>query len=724
MKIFNKFIWSKKEPSNKNDIWFDGSTWKVYTEEAWQSFTLSVDDADKVAKVLENASEVYQEKLNAGYGIVIEGNTISVDNSDVWEAIETLQQNKVEQTQLDDYVPFDRYASTSQVLIDSINELDSIKLNKTDVPTPDWSASTYKDGHIKNRTHHLQDYMCYEFKGSPVSISKPNDTGYVLLTYDTDMAEKYMKIEIKAGEYKTEEFVDAMGLPIIFTWDGNSTINVQTFGGALETYGMRAYYSSSAKGYDEYFVALDEGFIPRTIARKADIPTKVSQLEQDVPGGGGSYDDTEIKDKLTELSSEVSEVSKNTEGIKTEETTAQVEESIVIETNDGKEVAKILAESSEGGIEEQRWESNDGKEVYATISKNGLNAKIKIDTPSIVIPQVYEPTDDLVDVGYSSPIGRNNVKRADWAAENKYTYYEFLAHYYDGYLGNTEGYSVRKRSLGSDSSKSGYELFEYDFKPLNYKKVVMLSAGMNACETGAIWGLATFVKALMTSEEEGFKFLRENVRFKILPFICPSSFDQETLRYPNSNGVRINKNFDWDRNWYEVADSTKGEYPDSEAESRILKAWINENAWKSDLYIDCHQDPDKNASQEKELTVVICSDAITNNKLRQCFPSLVQFYRDKGYIGADITPNTYSWVETGKSYPKTRYAKEICGIPSIMIEQYCSSTMFGSDGNTINDTYGIKNYALMLRLYTFSILAKGAESIKGADLSTICLMNK
>lgn len=81
MKILNKFIWSKKEPSNKNDIWFDGSTWKMYTEEAWQSFTLPVDAADKVAKVLENASEVYQEKLNAGYGIIIDGNTISLDKS-------------------------------------------------------------------------------------------------------------------------------------------------------------------------------------------------------------------------------------------------------------------------------------------------------------------------------------------------------------------------------------------------------------------------------------------------------------------------------------------------------------------------------------------------------------------------------------------------------------------------------------------------------------------
>lgn len=137
MKIFNKFIWSKKEPSNKNDVWFDGSTWRMYTEEAWQSFTLPVDAADKVAKVLENALEAYQEKLNAGYGIIIDGNTISVDDnikyddSNVWEAIETLQQNKVEQTQLSDYVPLDIYTSTSQVLIDNISELSSTKADKT-----------------------------------------------------------------------------------------------------------------------------------------------------------------------------------------------------------------------------------------------------------------------------------------------------------------------------------------------------------------------------------------------------------------------------------------------------------------------------------------------------------------------------------------------------------------------------------------------------------------
>lgn len=140
---------------------------------------------------------------------------------------------------------------------------DSDFVAKKDILTPDWNASTYKEGHIKNRTHHMQDYMCHYFKGSPIKVSKPSGTGYVLLTYDTDLADKFIRIEITAGESKTHEFLDAMGMPLIFTWDaGNSTINVESFMGAVETYGMRAYYSSSAKSFDEYFVKLDKGFIP------------------------------------------------------------------------------------------------------------------------------------------------------------------------------------------------------------------------------------------------------------------------------------------------------------------------------------------------------------------------------------------------------------------------------------------------------------------------------
>lgn len=418
------------------------------------------------------------------------------------------------------------------------------------------------------------------------------------------------------------------------------------------------------------------------------------------------------------VSSAIVSVTDKTASIETNDITDKDDE-IIIENNDGVQVIKITASVETVPNSEQRWESNDGMEVFAKIDENGIDGKVSRIIPAITIPIVVEPDSDIVDDGYSSPIGRNNVVRANWSAENKYTYYNFIAHYYDIYIGENDDYSVSKKSLGSDASNSGYELFEYDFCPLNYKKIVMISAGMNTCETGALWGLATFVKAIMTSEEEGFKFLRENVRFKIIPMICPSSFDKDTLAYPNYNGVRINKNFDYCRNWYNITDSTKGAYPDSEVESRILKKWLNDNAWKADLYIDCHQDPDKNVDQEKDLTVVICSDSATNSKLKECFPALVQFYRDKGYIAPDISPNTYSWVETGTNYPKTKYAKEICGIPSIMIEQYCSSTMYGSDGNTINDVAGIKNYVTMLRFYIFVILAEGEKIINCGYISRL-----
>lgn len=53
MKIYNKFVESKKEPSNKNDIWFDGSSWKMYKEGLWRAFTLPLDAAERLVKMLE-----------------------------------------------------------------------------------------------------------------------------------------------------------------------------------------------------------------------------------------------------------------------------------------------------------------------------------------------------------------------------------------------------------------------------------------------------------------------------------------------------------------------------------------------------------------------------------------------------------------------------------------------------------------------------------------------
>ena len=62
MRIFNKFIESKKEPSNKNDIWFDGSVFRIYKEEEWQAFTVNLNDANEIAKLKDELYEfLYDE---------------------------------------------------------------------------------------------------------------------------------------------------------------------------------------------------------------------------------------------------------------------------------------------------------------------------------------------------------------------------------------------------------------------------------------------------------------------------------------------------------------------------------------------------------------------------------------------------------------------------------------------------------------------------------------
>lgn len=385
-----------------------------------------------------------------------------------------------------------------------------------------------------------------------------------------------------------------------------------------------------------------------------------------------------------------------------------------------------------------KYNSNNDKILYKPISyiysndMSHITLKVKIRgidnteyMPSnFEIPDVWEP--ENVDEGYSTPIGRNNTTRANWSAENKYNYYEFLEHYYDTYINNhPENYQVIKKSLGQDSSNSGYELFEYDFRPDNYSKVVMLSAGMNACETSCIWGLATFIRELMEGDEPAMVYLRNNVRFKVLPFICPSSFDEEPLKYQNYNDVRVNKNFSYRRKWYDIGDGQyKGQYPDSENESVILKRWISANSGIADVYIDCHSDTDI-TTYGNVLTAVICSDNQTKSKINSAASALKEYYIAKGYATEDAQSSI--WNEGGTVYPKTLYAYKECNIPSIMIEQYISSTQWGSDGVTNNDAAGIRNYVAMLRLYTYAVLNDFSGIVNTPTATTTsfhCLKNK
>lgn len=169
----------------------------------------------------------------------------------------------------------------------------------------------------------------------------------------------------------------------------------------------------------------------------------------------------------------------------------------------------------------------------------------------------------------------------------------FLARFYDPLVGtHANGYTVTKTSRGKDQSGT-LDIYEYDFKPANYKETILLSSGMHPFELPASFGLAHFFEHLMnvSSLHEGFQHTLENVRIKVIPIANPWGFNQNPKAYGNVNAVNINRNFDYAGRWQDFTGTgefnNKGAAPFSEKETQILRDWAIENQ-RASFWIDCH----------------------------------------------------------------------------------------------------------------------------------------
>lgn len=63
MKVYNKFVESKNEPQNKNDIWFDGEYINLYKEGKWKAFTIPLDAAYEIKRIIEEDKSILQGEL-------------------------------------------------------------------------------------------------------------------------------------------------------------------------------------------------------------------------------------------------------------------------------------------------------------------------------------------------------------------------------------------------------------------------------------------------------------------------------------------------------------------------------------------------------------------------------------------------------------------------------------------------------------------------------------
>lgn len=300
---------------------------------------------------------------------------------------------------------------------------------------------------------------------------------------------------------------------------------------------------------------------------------------------------------------------------------------------------------------------------------------------------------------------------------------DFLSTFYDVYVGtNADGYTVTKTSLGLDQSGT-YPMYEYDFAPKNWNRMILLSSGMHSYELSASFGLAYFIKELMENRgnDNVLNYIYENVRIKIIPIVNPWGFSQSPKAYGNSRGVNINRNFDYDGRWDSfpvysatVGDSNynewnvKGDEPFSEEETKIVREWIYNNVG-AEFWIDCHTGLGYN--QYDNWTICLSTSPL-KNKIQTAQNKLSARILEK--YGSTSRNN---FIVDSDGSIRQYWCEGECGVPTFTLEQAPENTLWGTSVN--NESGDIANYATCLYAYISQFLLKEPKTY---DVSNYLIM--
>lgn len=296
---------------------------------------------------------------------------------------------------------------------------------------------------------------------------------------------------------------------------------------------------------------------------------------------------------------------------------------------------------------------------------------------------------------------------------------EFLSTFYDAYIGtNSDGYTVTKTALGKDETQT-YTIHEYDFKPKNWNRMILLSGGMHPYELSACFGLAHFMKFLMNNHDshEGLKYIYENVRIKVVPIINVWGWNQNPKTYGNVNGVNINRNFDANGNWDKLPVVTpsqnewnvKGDAPFSENETKVMNNWLSNNTG-AEFYIDTHTG--LNAFGNADNCLYYLPNSTLKTKIETALGKLNNWIKDKyGTLGTSNSDKMW----TGTPNCITDYAEtSALEIPAFTIEQNPENRKWGTSTN--NEGSDIMHYVTTISTYIMELLLKETENINLKNL--------
>lgn len=285
----------------------------------------------------------------------------------------------------------------------------------------------------------------------------------------------------------------------------------------------------------------------------------------------------------------------------------------------------------------------------------------------------------------------------------------FYTTFYDKYINvNLTNYEVTKKSLGKDQSGT-YDLYEYDFKPSKWDRMILLTSGMHGYEVSSIFGLAYLLNDIIENyaNDALLTYLHNHVRIKVIPVVNPWGYSQSPKSYVQSRGVNINRNFDYNGEWEQYdpgsnPNNNKGTAPFSESETQILRQWASEN-YGAEFWIDCHTSV--GVSNDKEIFTSTISTTPLYDEITAAHGKLETW--TKSYYGLSILNVEYRIDSPGSG--KQRWYQGIYGKTCLVVEQ---SSNCATIGNVYNgDRNSIVNYTAQIYAYIGEFLLKAAQSV-------------
>ena len=277
---------------------------------------------------------------------------------------------------------------------------------------------------------------------------------------------------------------------------------------------------------------------------------------------------------------------------------------------------------------------------------------------------------------------------------------EFLDTFYDRYLGyNTNGVFVGKTILGKDTSNT-YDIYQYEFKPVNYDRTILLTSGMHTYEMPAYFGLARWMQEYMEGTDDVFVWLRTHVRIICIPIVNPWGFNQNPKTYGNVNGVNPNRNFDdLNNGWANYQSNNdewnkKGSSAFSESETQILREWAFKYADVAKFYIDCHTGLGCTRARYGDVWSYYLSNSPMYANIRKAVTAL------KNHISTAYGVVAKEYSTNPSTDPKLNelFWTDVAGVPMMTIEQaHGSDTAYKTVPN--NSAIAIQEYATQIHAY-------------------------